>query len=97
MSAGTAPTLAQVNNQATQIVLNARNSLQSLLYFDMYLQTIGQDGLVALGMSADDATTLLTVYANLAAVANMCNGGAYNGPALPYNFLTSTAELWNGQ
>jgi hypothetical protein len=94
MSFGLQPSQASINNQAGQIVLNARNALQAIIYFNLDLQDLGQDGLVALGFSADDAAAGLTMFENLAAVADMCNGGEYAGPALPFNFLESTASAW---
>jgi hypothetical protein len=89
--------MGQLSQQAGQIILSSRNALQQIIYFNLYLQTIGHDGLVALGFSDTDAVDLLTVYGNLNSVAQMCNGGAYDGPALPFNFLQSTAGLWGGQ
>jgi hypothetical protein len=39
---------------------------------------------------------MLSVYANLAAVANMCLGAEYTGPPLPFNFLAQTIPMWAG-
>ena len=99
MSFGIQPTLAGINNAAGQTILNARNALQAISYFNLYLQSLGLDGLTStqIGMSSDDAQSMLTTFENLAAVADMCNGAAYEGPTLPFNFLTSTAEAWGGQ
>jgi hypothetical protein len=96
MAIGVQPTLSGLNQQAGQVILNARNALQAILYFDLYLQSLGQAQLVTLGYSSDDATALLTMFTNLASVANMCNGAPYAGPALPFDFLTSTAPAWGG-
>jgi hypothetical protein len=96
VTAGIQPTQAGINQQAGQIVLNARNALQQILFFNDYLNDTGQDGLVALGFSADDAALLLGVFANMAAVSSMCMGEAYTGPALPFNFLGQTIPLWGG-
>jgi hypothetical protein len=96
MAAGIQPTQAIINAQAGQLVLNCRNSLQQILFFNDYLNNLGQSGLIALGFSSGDATLLLDVYENMAAVASMCMGSAYTGPTLPFNFLAQTIPLWGG-
>lgn len=90
------PNLGTLQQQAGQIVLDARTSLQRIIFFNQYLQFLGQSGLVALGLSSDDAALLLAVYGNLAAVANVCMGQPYTGPTLPFNFLAQTVPLWGG-
>ena len=90
------PNFGIINSQAGQIVLDARNALQRILFFNDFVQEMGHDGLVTLGFSSDDATLLLSVYANLATVANMCLGAPYAGPPLPYNFLAQTIPMWAG-
>jgi hypothetical protein len=90
------PNFGIINAQAGQIVLDARNALQRILFFNDYVQNLGHDGLVTLGFSSDDANLMLAVYGNLAAVANMCLGAAYTGPSLPFNFLAQTIPLWAG-
>ena len=90
------PNFGQINAQAGQIVLDARNALQRILFFNDYIQEMGHTGLVALGFSSDDATLMRAVYGNLASVANMCLGAPYAGPALPFNFLAQTIPLWAG-
>lgn len=97
MSIGAATTQAAINNQATAIILNARNALQQIIFFNMYLQSLNSAGLVALGFTTTDAANLLTMFEDLASVAAMCNGGDYAGPTLPYNFLEATVPAWNGQ
>lgn len=98
MPVGIQPSLAQLNQQAGQIILQARAALQQILFFNLYLQTLGQAGLTTdpLNATVEDATNLLATFLGLAAIANVCNGGAYEGPALPYNFLASTADFWGG-
>lgn len=97
MAIGAAPTQSSINNQATSIILNARNALQQIIFFNMYLQSLGADGLTGLGFATTDASSLLEIFEDLAAVAAMCNGSAYAGPTLPYNFLEATVPTWNGQ
>jgi hypothetical protein len=97
MAAGIQPTQAQINLQAGQIILASRNSLQAILFFDQYLNSIGHAGLMALGFADADATELLSVYSNMSSVVNMCFGQPYVGPTLPFNFLAQTVPLWGGQ
>ena|ERR1700744_6775367 len=91
------PNFGLLNQTAGQIVLDARNVLQRIQFFNDYIQDLGSDGLVALGFTAEDAALLLAVYGNLDAVANVCTGQAYAGPALPFNFMAQTIPLWGGQ
>lgn len=96
MAIGAAPTQTSINNQATTVILNARNALQQIIFFNMYLQSLGSAGLTALGFDATDAANLLAMFGDLASVAAMCNGSDYAGPTLPYNFLEATVPTWNG-
>jgi hypothetical protein len=90
------PNFGVINQQAGQIVLEARGSLQKIIFFNQYLQSLGKANLVILGFTSDDADLLLGVYGNLAAVANTCMGAPYAGPPLPFNFLAQTVPLWGG-
>lgn len=91
------PNFGVINMQAGQIVIDARNVIQRVIFFNQYIQNLGQAGLVALGFSADDATLMLNIYANLSTVADVCLGDAYTGPTLPFDFLGQTVPLWAGQ
>lgn len=91
------PNFGLINAQAGQIVIDARNVLQRVQFFNDYIQNLGVNGLVALGFTSDDAALLLAIYGNLDAVANVCTGQTYNGPPLPFNFMAQTIPLWGGQ
>lgn len=97
MTAGLQPSVSGINTAAGQIVLNARAALQQIIFFNDYLLFLGQEGLVTLGFDSTDATLLLAVFANLAAVANTCMGAAYTGPTLPFNFMAQSIPFWGGQ
>jgi hypothetical protein len=104
MSVGTQPNWAYLNSQATQIVLQARTALAAITNFNTYLAVgLGASNLEAIATAAQDAnatadvTELLSIFANLAAVAAVCNGEAYDGPPLPFNFVAQTVPLWNAQ
>ena|ERR1700722_5514214 len=102
MAVGNQVTWQQLNSQAGQVIINARNALQAVIFFNLSLLALGQDGLEALATAASDAdaTTdaeaLLTTFADLNAVAEMCNGGP-SPSDVPKNFLAETAPFWGGQ
>lgn len=103
MAVGTQPNWAYLNSQATQIVLQARSAIDAINKFNAYLQGQGNTNLEAIATAAGDATAaadvteLLSVFANLAAIAGACGGEAYTGPPLPFNFVGQTVPLWNAQ
>jgi len=92
----------QLNLQAGQVIINARNALQAIIFFNLSLGTLGQAGLEALAAAANnpngpaDATMMLQTFADLNAVAMMCNGGPAPSD-VPKNFLAETAPFWGGQ
>ncbi len=97
MPVGNQPSWEQLNQQAAQLIINAREALQDILFFNLYLQSLGQAGLQAapFNASAADAETLISVFGGLNAVASMCNGGP--APSnVPNNFLAETAPFWGG-
>jgi hypothetical protein len=96
MTAGIQPNQSQLNNQAGQIILNARAAIQQIIFFNDYLNVLGSGGLIALGYTTEDAALMLAVFGNMATIANTCNGGQYVGPPLPFNFLEQTIPLWGG-
>ena len=96
MPIGITPNLNNLNQQAGQIALSARNALQQVLFFNNYLLTLGAAGLEGLGMAPDDATALLAIYADMAAIASTCMGEPYAGPDLPFNFMGATVPMWGG-
>ena len=103
MAVGTQPSWAAVNAQATQIVLQARAALEAIEKYDIYLQGMGAAYLEGLATAAgdstpvDDVTELMSIFQNLAFIAQVANGEAYSGPALPFNFVEQTIPLWNAQ
>lgn len=97
MAAGIQPNLGTINQQAGTLMVNLRNSIQQAQAFFDYLNNLGVPGLVALGMTNGDATTLLTAYTNLAALSAVFYGQPYAGPTLPFNFYTQIVPLTGGQ
>ena len=103
MATGIQPSWSQLNSQAGQIIIAAREALQDIIFFNLYLQSVGEAGLTALATAAQDATatsdaqTMLAVFSDLNEVAQMCNGGAAPANAGSTNFLAETAPFWGGQ
>ena len=103
MPVGNQTSWSQLNTQAAQVIIQARNALQAIIFMNLSLQSAGQAGLTALAQAsgenatdaANDAATLLATFADLNNVAQMCNGGP--APAnVPRNFLAETAPFWGG-
>lgn len=88
--------LGNLNNQAGQIVTSLRDSFEAVHRFNLYVQNLGSSGLVALGFSSGDASLMLAVFGNLDQIRSAYVGGAYAGPALPFDFQGQTVPLWGG-
>jgi hypothetical protein len=103
MAVGTQPSWSYLNSQATQIVLQARAAIDAINKYNAYLEGLGATNLEAIATAAGDANAnadvieLMSVFANLAAIAQACGGQAYTGPTLPFNFVGQTVPLWNAQ
>lgn len=99
MAAGLQPSRSQLDQQVTSIVLALRTDMTNVQQVNAYLQNLGVAGLTAapLSYTAADAQALLTVFANLDSIRVMAQGGAYTGPALPFNFTMQTVPLWGAQ
>lgn len=97
MAAGITPNINTLNQQAGNLMVNLRNSIQQAQAFYDYLTTLGVPGLVSLGMTNPDATALLAAYTNLSALSAVFYGEPYTGPTLPFNFYTQIVPLTGGQ
>ncbi len=102
MAVGNQVTWQQLNTNAASIIIQARNALQGIIFFNLSLQALGQSALEALATAANDpnatvdAAALLATFADLNSIALMCNGGPVPTDA-PRNFLAETAPYWGGQ
>lgn len=102
MAVGNQVTWQQLNSQAGQVIINAREALQDIIFFYLSLVAIGLPELEAMATAANDATAnadaqaLLNTFTDLNEVAQMCNGGPVP-PNAPKNFLAETAPFWGGQ
>jgi hypothetical protein len=98
MAAGNQPTAATINALAGQKAIGLRDAVYEAIRFNAYLTALGgQTFLVGLGMSSGDAAAMVAAYGNMASWAAVFPGGAYNGPALPFNFESNSTPLWGGQ
>jgi hypothetical protein len=68
--------LTQLNTQAGGILLSLVRDLDQVADMQAYLATQGTAGLQALGMTADDATTLLSAFSDAAQLVQLWHGQA---------------------
>lgn len=65
MSAGFQVTLAAANNEAAQLAVNLRDTLEQVNQFQTWLSSVGSAGLEALGMVAADAAVMISAFNDL--------------------------------
>jgi hypothetical protein len=95
MTAGAQPTLNSINTQAGQIALSIRNDMQSVIWFNGYLNALGGTTfLESLNMTSQDAATTISTFGNLVVVAT-----AYQGNGLiaaTFDYEENSQSLWGG-
>lgn len=91
------PNKGTLDGRIGQVSVELRESMRAVSDLYTTLTQIGATELQAIGYTADDVAALATTFGAIAALATAYQGGAYTGPALPYDFLHSTAAWWNGQ
>lgn len=96
MAAGIQPSLAVINQQIGGLTLALRNDFQSVLNFNNWLSANGGASLlVELGMSTQDAATVVSTYGNLAVLAGIWLG--MGTQQAEFNYYANTEALWGGQ
>ena len=90
------PNFGNLNLAAGQVVVNLRNAFEDVHRFNLFIQNYGKTALVTLGFASADADLLLAVFGNLDQIRSAYVGGAYAGPALPFDFEGQTVPLWGG-
>lgn len=96
MAAGIQPNLGLLNNQIGQLAINLRNDFQSVLNFNNWLTAAGgATFLEGLGMSSEDAATVVSTYGNLAVLAGIWLG--MGTQQAEFNYYANTEGLWGGQ
>lgn len=98
MAIGNIPTVAQLNGQAAQLAAMFRTTAQQAQYFQAYITELGQAGLVTLGYTAADATTMIQMagYMNTLAgiyLGTVQQGGTGGTGATLFNFQNALVPL----
>lgn len=91
------PNKGLLDSRIGTVSVNLRESMRAVSDLFNNLTQIGPAGLEAIGYTTDDVALLASNFGAIAALATAYEGGSYSGPALPYDFLNSTAPWWNGQ
>ena len=99
MAVGTQPTIAQVNDQLTQLALQWRNvAQQSLNLYTTVNELAGDTGLTAgfgaLGFTSDDAASAATLLGYMNTLAGVYAGTATQGT--DFAFANALSALWAG-
>lgn len=76
MAIGNQPNVQQINAQAAQLASTWRSTAQQTLAFQAYVVALGQAGLVTLGFTSGDATSMLTMANYMATMAQVFQGAA---------------------
>ena len=95
MTAGIQPNLGSINQTAGQLAINLRNDFQAVLNFDNWLNANGgATFLEGLGMTSEDAGTIVSTYGNLAVLAGLWLGQGTQQSE--FNYYANTETLWGG-
>ncbi|SRR6266702_904202 len=102
MAVGQQATSQSVNAVLTSLALRLRDVCDDIRNYQSYVTSLGSAGLVALGLSAADATAILA-QANYLANVSGCyfgtvqQGGTGGTGAILFNFDNELSQLWAGQ
>lgn len=96
MAAGIQPNLTSVNQQVGALTIGLRDNFQGILNFNNWLTSSGgATYLEALGMTTQDAATVVSTYGNLAVLAGIWLG--MGTQQAEFNYYANTEALWGGQ
>jgi hypothetical protein len=90
---GEQPTMAQINNDLTQLALQQRSLAQAIVDFFEQVNDLGTAGLEALGFTSDDAAAMVTNASYLATPSQVYLGTATQGTL--FDFDTQLAPFWD--
>jgi hypothetical protein len=79
MPVGNVPTQAQLNAQIAQLATQWRSAALASQYFQAYVSGLGTAGLIAIGFSSPDATTLLTQANYMLSLSQIYQGTLQQG------------------
>lgn len=94
MSVGTQPNQGNINQTLTQLALAIRDLANQMVDQRAYLNKLGTTGLEAVGFSAQDAATVLTMIDYMGTVADLYHGTATQ--ATEFDFEDALTPLWAG-
>jgi hypothetical protein len=93
MAAGFQTDLAGANSAAWSMVVTLRNALEQIEQYKIWLDGVGSAGLVALGMTSQDAAVLISAFADLNDLANVYSGKASTHVTGTYDYTTFAKQL----
>lgn len=88
------PNKGLLDSRIGSVSTNLRDAMRAASDLFNELSTVGADQLVAIGYTTEDVNNLLATFGAIGQLANAYEGGQYAGPALPFDFLNSTAGWW---
>lgn len=97
MAVGIQPNAGLLNNLAGQMAISLRDNCQKILGLWAYVNSggVGQAGLEAMGFTADDALTFMSLVDQMATVAQVFQGTATQ--ATNYSFASALTALTGPQ
>jgi hypothetical protein len=102
MAVGQQPTTAGINQSLTSLAVSLRQMMSSVEDFALQVNNMGTAGLTALGFTAADAASVLTLTGYLSTLAGVYGGTVQQGGsggtgASVFNFDNALSAVWAGQ
>lgn len=91
MAIGNIPNMQQVNSQAAQLAGTWRSTAQQTVAFQAYIGSLGTAGLEALGFTATDAASMITMSNYMLTLAQVFQGAATQ--STDFNFQNALVAL----
>lgn len=91
MAIGNIPNQQQLNSQAAQLAGSWRSTGQQTVAFQAYIASLGTAGLQALGFTAGDAASMITMSNYMLTMAQVFQGTATQ--ATQFNFQNALVAL----
>lgn len=88
------PNKGSLDSRIGQVTVSLRDSMRAVTDLWNELSTLGSAQLVTMGYTTEDVAALASALGAISALATAYEGGAYSGPALPFDFLNATAGWW---
>jgi hypothetical protein len=104
MAIGNQASTASLNSTLTQLAVQTRQDMLGWINAFEFVSAMGGASWLeaappnGLGWLTGDANAYMAMVTNMWNLASQIyQGVAYNGPALPFNFMGSTQIVWAGQ